>query len=250
LMIGIILAGGNGTRLRPLTNVTNKHLLPVYNKPMITYPLNFLKNLGVRRIALISGREFAGDFANLFGDGSEFGIELTYKVQNGAKGIAHAIGITESIVNNSSIITILGDNIFSMNKDEMHKIKEKIAEFEKNPDGAIIFLKRVNDPERFGVAEIKNGKVIRIEEKPKRPKSNLAVVGLYVYDNTVFQKIKLLKPSWRNELEITDVNNMYIDEGTLKYHIIKGKWTDAGTFESLFNAHVIARREALKSGTI
>jgi len=249
-MIGIILAGGNGTRLKPLTNVTNKHLLPVYNKPMITYPLNFLKNLGVRRIALISGREFAGDFANLFGDGSEFGVELIYKVQNEAKGIAHAIGITESIVNNSSIITILGDNIFSMDKDEVHKIKERIAEFEKNPDGAIIFLKRVKDPERFGVAEIKNGKVVKIEEKPKRPKSDLAVVGLYVYDNTVFQKIKQLKPSWRNELEITDVNNMYIDEGTLKYHIIKGKWTDAGTFESLFNAHVIARREALKSGTI
>jgi len=249
-MMGIILAGGNGTRLKPLTNVTNKHLLPVYNKPMITYPLNFLKNLGVRRIALISGREFAGDFANLLGDGSEFGVELTYKVQNGAKGIAHAIGITKSIVNNSSIITILGDNIFSMDNDEVHKIKERIAEFEKNPDGALIFLKRVSDPERFGVAEIKNGKVIRIEEKPKHPKSNLAVVGLYVYDNTVFQKIKQLKPSWRNELEITDVNNMYINEGKLKYHIIKGNWTDAGTFESLFNAHVIARREALKSGNI
>jgi len=249
-MMGIILAGGNGTRLKPLTNVTNKHLLPVYNKPMITYPLNFLKNLGVRRIALISGREFAGDFANLFGDGSEFGVELTYKVQNGAKGIAHAIGITKSIVNNSPIITILGDNIFSMDKNEMHKIKEKIAEFEKNPEGAMIFLKRVNDPERFGVAEIKNGKVIRIEEKPKHPKSDLAVVGLYVYDNTVFQKIKQLKPSWRNELEITDVNNMYINEGKLKYHIIKGKWTDAGTFESLFNAHVMARREALKSASI
>jgi glucose-1-phosphate thymidylyltransferase len=249
-MIGVILAGGNGTRLRPLTNITNKHLLPVYNKPMIQYPLNFLVNLGIHRVILVSGREFAGDFANLFGDGSEFGVELTYKVQNKAKGIAHAIGITESVVNNNPIVAILGDNIFSMDMDEINKIKKKIVEFEKNPDGAIIFLKRVNDPERFGVAEIKGGRIIRIEEKPKHPKSNLAVVGLYVYDNTVFQKIKQLKPSWRNELEITDVNNMYISEGKLKYHVIKGKWTDAGTFESLFNAHVIARRETLKGGMI
>jgi len=248
-MMGVILAGGNGTRLRPLTNITNKHLLPVYNKPMIMYPLNFLINLGVRRIILVAGREFAGDFANLFGDGSEFGVELPYKVQNEAKGIAHAIGITESIVKDNSIITILGDNVFSLNENEIKRIKEKIAEFEKNPDGALIFLKRVGDPERFGVAEIKKGKVISIEEKPKHPKSNLAVVGLYVYDSTVFQKIRQLKPSWRNELEITDVNNMYINEGKLKYHIIRGKWTDAGTFESLFNAQVIARREALKSAS-
>jgi len=246
-MIGVILAGGKGTRLRPLTNITNKHLLPVYNKPMIYYPLNFLIRLGFKNIVLVSGREFAGDFANLLGDGSEFGVDLTYKVQNEAKGIAHAIGITENVVKNDPITVILGDNIFLLNEKEMQKIKETIKKFEKNPDGAIIFLKRSKTPERFGVAEVKNGKIIGIEEKPKHPKSNLVVTGLYVYDSTVFQKIKQLKPSWRNELEITDVNNMYIAEGKLRYHILKGKWTDAGTFESLFNAHAMVRNEVLKN---
>ena len=246
-MIGVILAGGKGTRLRPLTNITNKHLLPVYNKPMIYYPLNFLIKLGFRNIVLVSGREFAGDFANLLGDGSEFGVDLTYKVQNEAKGIAHAIGITENVVKNDPITVILGDNIFLLNEKEMQKIKETIKKFEKNPDGAIIFLKRSKTPERFGVAEVKNGKIIGIEEKPKNPKSNLVVTGLYVYDSTIFQKIKQLKPSWRNELEITDVNNMYIAEGKLRYHILKGKWTDAGTFESLFNAHAMVRNEVLKN---
>jgi len=246
-VIGVILAGGKGTRLRPLTNITNKHLLPVYNKPMIYYPLNFLIKLGFRNIVLVSGREFAGDFANLLGDGSEFGVDLTYKVQNEAKGIAHAIGITENVVKNDPITVILGDNIFLLNEKEMQKIKETIKKFEKNPDGAIIFLKRSKTPERFGVAEVKNGKIIGIEEKPKNPKSNLVVTGLYVYDSTIFQKIKQLKPSWRNELEITDVNNMYIAEGKLRYHILKGKWTDAGTFESLFNAHAMVRNEVLKN---
>jgi glucose-1-phosphate thymidylyltransferase len=246
-MIGVILAGGKGTRLRPLTNITNKHLLPVYNKPMIYYPIDFLIKLGFKNIVLVSGREFAGDFANLLGDGSEFGVDLTYKVQNEAKGIAHAIGITENVVKNEPITVILGDNIFLLNEKEMQKIKETIKKFEKNPNGAIIFLKRSKTPERFGVAEVKNGKIIGIEEKPKHPKSNLVVTGLYVYDNTVFQKIKQLKPSWRNELEITDVNNMYIAEGKLRYHILKGRWTDAGTFESLFYAHAMVRNEVLKN---
>jgi glucose-1-phosphate thymidylyltransferase len=214
---------------------------------MIYYPLNFLIKLGFRNIVLVSGREFAGDFANLLGDGSEFGVDLTYKVQNEAKGIAHAIGITENVVKNDPITVILGDNIFLLNEKEMQKIKETIKKFKKNPDGAIIFLKRSKTPERFGVAEVKNGKIIGIEEKPKNPKSNLVVTGLYVYDNTIFQKIKQLKPSWRNELEITDVNNMYIAEGKLRYHILKGKWTDAGTFESLFNAHAMVRNEVLKN---
>jgi glucose-1-phosphate thymidylyltransferase len=240
-MIGIILAGGNGTRLRPLTNITNKHLLPVYDRPMIYYPLELLVQLGIRENVLITGREFAGDFANLISDGSEFGVSITYKVQNTARGIAHAIGLAESIVKGGPIITILGDNIFSIGKEEQNRIKNIANEFEKSPDGAIIFLKKIRDPERFGVATVKNGIVTGIEEKPRKPKSKLAVTGLYMYDNTVFQKIKRLKPSCRNEFEITDINNMYIREGKLKYYIIKGKWTDAGTFESLFRAHQIAR---------
>ncbi|EQD38527.1 glucose-1-phosphate thymidylyltransferase, partial [mine drainage metagenome] len=236
-------AGGNGTRLRPLTNITNKHLLPVYDRPMIYHPIKFLTELNMKEVVLVTGREFAGSFANLLGDGSDFRIEITYKVQNEAKGIAHAIGLAEKMANNSAIVAILGDNIFSLPNEEIKNIKETLHKFEKNPKGAIIFLKKVKDPQRFGVAEVKNGKVINVEEKPKKPKSNLAVTGLYVYDNTIFDKIKMLTPSWRNELEITDVNNMYIKEGRLKYHIIKGSWTDAGTFESLFAASIQARKQ-------
>ncbi|OJT94531.1 MAG: spore coat protein [Candidatus Micrarchaeum sp. AZ1] len=246
-MIGIVLAGGNGTRLKPLTSITNKHLLPVYNKPMIFFPIEFLARLKIKDIVIISGKEFAGAFANLLGDGSEFNIRLTYKVQNSALGIAHAIGLAENIAKGDSITVILGDNIFSLTDYEVKKISNDLHKFEKTKKGAMIFLKRVRNPQRFGVAHIKARKVINIEEKPKQPKSNLAVTGLYIYDNTVFDKIKELKPSWRNELEITDVNNKYIGEMALKYHTIRGNWTDAGTFESLFLANKIVREKEIKS---
>ncbi len=241
-MIGVILAGGNGTRLKPLTDVTNKHLLPIYDKPMVYYPLETLKELGIRHIIIVTGREFAGDFADLFGDGSEFGINLTYKVQEESRGIAHAVGIVEHIARGEPIIVILGDNIFMLDNKEFEEIKTLVKNFEKNPDGGILFLKKVDDPQRFGVAEIgPNGKIIGIEEKPKKPKSSYATTGLYIYDSTVFDKIRLLKPSHRNEFELTDVNNLYIKEGKLGHHTIRGDWTDAGTFESLHKASILAK---------
>lgn len=245
-MMGIILAGGNGTRLRPLTNVTNKHLLPIYNKPMIYYPLETLKALGIKHITIVTGREFAGDFADLFGDGSAFDVNLTYKVQEGALGIAHAVGLVEHIAKDTPIIVILGDNIFMLDEnDELKKVKSLVEEFQKNPDGAVLFVKRVDDPWRFGVVDIKSdGKIAGIEEKPKKPKSKYVATGLYMYDNTVFDRIRSLRPSHRNELELTDVNNSYISDGKLKYHILEGNWTDAGTFESLHRASILAKRMA------
>ncbi len=241
-MIGVILAGGEGTRLRPLTNITNKHLLPVYNKPMIMYPLEFMRDLGITEIVLVAGRSFAGDFADLLGDGSGYGVDLTYRVQEGSPGIAQALGLAEKVANHKPVTVILGDNIFAVKKAEMIEIKRIVDGFDSKPDGAVLFLKGVSDPERFGVARIdRKGDICEIEEKPKRPKSNYAVTGFYVYDSTVFEKIKRLKPSKRNELEISDVNNMFLKERKLKHHIVKGVWTDAGTFESLFRATVTAR---------
>ena len=241
-MKGIILAGGNGTRLKPLTNVTNKHLLPVYNKPMVFYPIDTLKSMGTHNIILVTGKEFSGDFADLLGDGQIFGIELTYKVQEEALGIANALGAAKNISGRDPILVILGDNIFMLDKAETEKLREKISEFSKNPEGAMIFLKEVKDPERFGVPEFdSNNNIIKIEEKPKEPKSKYAVTGLYLYDNTIFDKILGLKPSNRGEFELTDVNNLYLKEGRLKSYIIKGEWTDAGTFESLYHAGTLAR---------
>lgn len=241
-MIGVILAGGSGSRLRPLTSVTNKHLLPVHDKPMIYYPMEFLKELGMKDIILTTGKEHGGDFTELLGDGSRFGVDFTYKVQEGALGIAYALGITHNVVKEDSMIVILGDNIFLCDEKELAEIRKKVDDFTKKPDGAIVFLKEVDDPERFGVAELdKKGNVLGIEEKPAKPKSNYAVTGLYIYDKTVFDKIKKLKPSGRGELELTDVNNAYIKEGKLKYHIIRGSWTDAGTFESLHKASLLSK---------
>ncbi len=241
-MKGVILAGGNGTRLRPITNVTNKHLLPVYDKPMIYYPLNFLAGLGIKDLILISGREFAGDFANLLGDGSELGVDITYKVQEKPMGIAHAAGIAEKFAGGDSIITILGDNLFYVGKGEKEAIRKLVREFDAHPDGAYVFLKEVADPERFGVAVFGNdGSIVGFEEKPKVPKSNYALTGLYMYDNTLFEKVRKLKPSWRGELELTDVNNAYVAEKKLKHYILKGDWTDAGTFDTLVKANVIAK---------
>jgi glucose-1-phosphate thymidylyltransferase len=230
-MKGVILAGGLGTRMMPCTKVTNKHLLPVYNKPLIYYPLNTMVKGGLEEIMIVTGGNNAGDFLVLLGNGSEFGLkDLGYTYQEGEGGIADALKLAENFVDEDKVIVMLGDNII---KDD---ISEAVKEFQKQPNGAKIFLKEVSDPERFGVAEIKDGKVINIEEKPKNPKSNYAVIGLYMYDNDVFDIVKTLKPSDRGELEITDVNNEYIRRGTMTYSIIDGWWTDAGTFESLYRA--------------
>ncbi len=230
-MKGVILAGGLGSRMMPCTKVTNKHLLPVYNKPMIYYPLGTMVKAGLKDIMIVTGGNNVGDFLRLLGNGSEFGLkDMNYTYQEGEGGIADALKLTENFVDGGKVIVMLGDNII---KDDISKA---VAEFEKQPEGARIFLKQVQDPERFGVAEIKDGKVINIEEKPKSPKSNYSVIGLYMYDNQVFDIVRTLKPSDRGELEITDVNNEYIKRGNMTYSIIEGWWTDAGTFESLYRA--------------
>jgi glucose-1-phosphate thymidylyltransferase len=234
-MKGVILAGGLGTRLMPLTKVTNKHLLPVFNKPMIFYPIEKMKEAGIKKIMIVTGCENAGDFMKLLGSGKEFGVELTYRIQDGAGGIAEALGLAEDFAGDEKILVILGDNIFEDN------LKDSVEKFEKSEYEAMIFLKEVNDPERFGVAEVKGDKIISIEEKPKHPKSNLITVGIYMYSPNVFEIIKTLKPSWRNELEITDVNNIYLKRGTLTWAMLKGFWSDAGTFDSLMRASIWLR---------
>ncbi|MBE3088811.1 MAG: NTP transferase domain-containing protein [Actinobacteria bacterium] len=241
-MKGVILAGGLGSRLFPCTKVTNKHLLPVYNKPMIYYPLNTMVNAGLKDIMIVTGGNYAGDFLRILGNGKEFGLkDISYTYQEGEGGIAEALKLAENFAEGEKIFVILGDNII---EDD---VSEAIKDFEKQKEGAGIFLKEVPDPERFGVAEIKEGKVINIEEKPNKPKSNYAVCGLYLYDNIVFDIAKELKPSGRGELEITDVNNEYIKRGRMSYSLLKGWWTDAGTFESLFKASkLVAEKEGLK----
>ncbi|TET48484.1 MAG: spore coat protein [Actinomycetota bacterium] len=239
-MKGVILAGGLGSRLMPCTKVTNKHLLPVYNKPMIYYPLNTLVKGGLEDIMIVTGGNNAGDFLRLLGNGSEFGLkDISYTYQEGEGGIADALKLAENFVDEEKVIVMLGDNMI---KDD---ISGAIKEFEKQPKGAKIFLKKVSDPERFGVAEIKDGKVINIEEKPKNPKSNYAVIGLYMYDSDVFEITRTLKPSNRGELEITDVNNEYIRRGAMTYSIIDGWWTDAGTFESLYRASKLVAEDKI-----
>jgi len=238
-MKGVILAGGLGKRLLPCTKVTNKHLLPVYDKPMIYYPLRTLVNAGLKDIMIVTGGSNAGDFLRLLCNGREFGLkDISYTYQEGEGGIADALRLAENFIDKDKVVVMLGDNII---KDD---ISNAVKDFEKQDKGARIFLKEVSDPERFGVAEIEGGRVINIEEKPKKPKTNYAVVGLYMYDGDVFEIINNLKPSDRGELEITDVNNEYIRRGTMTYSILEGWWTDAGTFESLFRAsHLV--REAL-----
>ncbi|MCK5567217.1 MAG: NTP transferase domain-containing protein [Actinomycetia bacterium] len=239
-MKGVILAGGLGSRLMPCTKVTNKHLLPVYNKPMIYYPLNTLVKGGLEDIMIVTGGNNAGDFLRLLGNGSEFGLkDISYTYQEGEGGIADALKLAENFVDEEKVIVMLGDNMI---KDD---ISGAIKEFEKQPKGAKIFLKKVSDPERFGVAEIKDGKVINIEEKPENPKSNYAVIGLYMYDSDVFEITRTLKPSNRGELEITDVNNEYIRRGAMTYSIIDGWWTDAGTFESLYRASKLVAEDKI-----
>jgi glucose-1-phosphate thymidylyltransferase len=230
-MKGVILAGGLGSRLMPCTKVTNKHLLPVYDKPMIYYPILTLVNAGIEDILIVTGGNHAGEFLRLLGNGKEFGLkDISYTFQEGEGGIADALKLAEHFAKDEKIFVILGDNIVEDN------VKEHVDDFKKQPYGAKVFLKEVPDPERFGVAVIEDGKIVSIEEKPENPKSNLAVCGLYMYDNEVFEIAKHLKPSSRGELEITDVNNEYIKRGCMSYSILKGWWTDAGTFESLFRA--------------
>lgn len=243
-MKGVILAGGNGTRLLPLTKVTNKHLLPIYNKPMIYYPIATLVEAGVTNILIVSGRGHAGHFLNLLGSGREFGATFSYEVQEEAGGIAQALGLAEDFADGGKIVAILGDNMF---EDSIAPFVERFASQQR---GGRIFLKEVPDAHRFGVAVLENGRVRRIEEKPKHPPSNLAVTGLYMYDSRVFSIIKMLTPSVRGELEITDVSNRYLADGELEYEILKGWWTDAGTsFDALLRANtLVASREKERAG--
>lgn len=230
-MKGIILAGGLGTRMLPLTKITNKHLLPVYDKPMIYYPIMTLVNGGIEDILIVTGGSHAGDFLKLLGNGKEFGLKhINYTYQEGEGGIAEALSLAEHFSEGKKICIILGDNIIEKN------IKKQVELFRKQIQGARILLKEVEDPHRFGVPELNGNKVVNIEEKPKNPKSNYAVTGIYMYDNRVFNIIKTLRPSERGELEITDVNNAYIELGEMEWDILEGWWTDAGTFSSLRRA--------------
>jgi glucose-1-phosphate thymidylyltransferase len=233
-MKGIILAGGTGSRLYPLTKVTNKHLLPVYDNPMIFYPIQTLIDAGIKEILIVSGRGHAGHFLELLGSGADKGVKFTYEIQEEAGGIAQALGLAENFSDEDDVTVILGDNIF---QDD---IKKDVLNFK---DGAKIFLKEVPEAQRFGVAELKGNRVVGIQEKPHEPKSNFAVTGLYIYSNEVFDVIKNLKPSARCELEITDVNNYFTNNGTLEYRILYGFWSDAGTFESLLRAGVLIQNQ-------
>ncbi|MBU0758974.1 MAG: NTP transferase domain-containing protein [Candidatus Omnitrophica bacterium] len=230
-MKGVILAGGLGKRLEPLTRITNKHLLPVYDKPMIYYPIETLVDAGIKDILIVTGGNHAGEFLHLLGNGREFGLKhINYTYQKGEGGIAEALGLAEHFADNDKIVVILGDNIIESS------IKKYADDFLKQPKGAKILLKEVDDPERFGVAEVKGNKILNIIEKPKKPKSKYAVTGIYMFDSRVFDIIKALKPSDRGELEITDVNNDYISIGEMTFDVLDGYWTDCGTHESLLNA--------------
>ena len=236
-MKGIVLAGGFGTRLLPLTKVTNKHLLPVYDRPMVYYPLQTLADAGIREVMVVTGGNNAGDFLTLLGNGKEFGFrELAYAYQQGAGGIAQALALAEDFADGERICVILGDNLIQ------GSIRKARRDFDRQKAGAKILLKHVPDPERFGVPVLQGKKVTGIEEKPKKPKSSYAVIGIYFYDAEVFDIVKTLKPSKRGELEITDVNNAYIRKGTMTAEVLKGWWTDAGTIESLHRASNLVAR--------
>ena len=230
-MKGVVLAGGLGSRLSPLTKITNKHLLPVYNQPMIYYPIQTLINAGIDDIMIVTGGNSAGDFLRLLGNGKEFGLKhLNYTYQEGEGGIADALSLVEHFADDEPICVVLGDNIIEKN------IRRAADDYRAQGAGAKILLKKVHDPQRFGVPEFDGKKIVRIEEKPQNPKSDLAVTGIYFYDSTVFEIIKMLIPSSRGELEITDVNNHYIERKTMTWNDLDGWWTDAGTFESLLHA--------------
>lgn len=238
-MKGVILAGGLGSRLFPLTKVTNKHLLPVYDKPMIYYPIETLVRAGIRDLLIVTGGNSAGDFLRLLGNGKQFGLNhINYAYQEGEGGIAQALSLAEHFVDGEKVAVILGDNIIEAD------ISASVRRFRTQKEGARLLLKKVSDPERFGVATLKRKRIVEIVEKPKRPKSSYAVVGIYLYDAGVFDFIKTLKPSRRGELEITDVNNWYLRRGVLDYDILSGFWSDAGTFESLYHANSLVAKKA------
>jgi glucose-1-phosphate thymidylyltransferase len=238
-MKGVVLAGGSGSRLFPLTKITNKHLLPIYNKPMIFYPIQTLVDAGIKEILVVTGGRNAGDFLRLLANGKEFGLaHLDYTYQEGEGGIAEALGLAEHFADGEKICVILGDNIIE------GSIRSAVEAFREQERGARILLKEVQDAERFGVAEMVDGRIVGIEEKPKKPKSNYAVTGIYMYDGAVFEKVRALVPSRRGEMEITDVNNAYIREGSMTYSHLEGWWTDAGTFESLLRAGNLVARTA------
>jgi glucose-1-phosphate thymidylyltransferase len=244
-MKGIVLAGGLGSRLSPLTRITNKHLLPVFDQPMIYYPIQTLVEAGIKDILIVTGGNSAGDFLKLLRNGAEFGLSrIHYAYQEGEGGIAAALGLAEDFAEKSPICVVLGDNILEKS------IASFVRKFRHQGSGSKILLSKVNDPERFGVPVIEDGLITRIEEKPTEPKSSYAVIGVYMYDNRVFDIIKTLKPSGRGELEITDVNNAYIAAGDLSWDVIEGWWTDAGTFDSLLKAsNLVAEMRTAQTST-
>jgi glucose-1-phosphate thymidylyltransferase len=240
-MKGIVLAGGTGSRLFPLTKITNKHLLPIYDRPMIYYPIQTLVDAGIRDILIVTGGRNSGDFLRLLANGKQFGLEhINYTYQEGEGGIADALALAKHFADGQKTCVILGDNIIE------GSIRKAVEQFTAQAEGAHILLKEVPDAERFGVAELAGGKIVGIEEKPQRPKSNYAVTGFYMYDATVFDKIRTLVPSNRGELEITDVNNAYIREGAMTFSFLDGWWTDAGTFDSLLRAANLVAQMAAK----
>jgi glucose-1-phosphate thymidylyltransferase len=243
-MKGIVLAGGTGSRLFPLTKITNKHLLPIYDKPMIYYPIQTLVDAGIRDLLIVTGGRNSGDFLRLLANGKEFGLKhINYTYQEGEGGIADALGLAEHFAEGSKVCVILGDNIIE------GSIAQAVSDFKAQDRGAKILLKQVHDAERFGVAEIQGDRIIGIEEKPAKPKSNYAVTGIYMYDETVFDKTRTLTPSARGELEITDVNNAYINEGTMTFNYLEGWWTDAGTFDSLLRAANLVHETRRNNGS-
>jgi glucose-1-phosphate thymidylyltransferase len=234
-MKGIILAGGTGSRLYPLTKVTNKHLLPVGKYPMIFHSVAKLKAADIQDILIVTGKDHMGDVVNLLGSGREMGVTFTFKVQDEAGGIAQALGLAEHFVGNDQMVVILGDNVFE------DSISSYVNNFREQQQGAKILIQEVHDPQRYGVPELDGSKIISIKEKPKQPKSSYAVTGIYMYDSAVFEIVKTLKPSGRGELEITDVNNAYIERNELTYDVLQGWWTDAGTHASLAKANELAQ---------
>ena len=238
MLKGVILAGGLGTRLHPLTKVTSKHLLPVGNEPMIFHSVKQLTTAGITDILIVTNPEYVGDFVNTLGSGKDFGCEFTYRVQEEAKGIAHALALAEGFASGSRTLVLLGDNIFETS------IQHAVNDFHAQQHGARVLLKQVSDPERYGVATLNGNHIVAIEEKPEHPKSNYAVVGVYFYDASVFDIIRTVEPSARGEYEITAVNNAYIDRDELEYSLVHGKWVDAGTFDSLTEASQILMNSA------
>jgi len=240
-MKGVVLAGGVGSRLFPLTRITNKHLLPVYDKPMIYYPLQTLVDAGIHDILIVTGGNSAGDFLRLLRNGKDFDLkQLNFAYQEGEGGIADALRLAEHFVDGDKVCVVLGDNII---EGHIRAVKEQ---FEAQERGAKVLLKEVPDPQRFGVPAFEGGRIVRIDEKPKQPASKFAVIGIYFYDATVFARIHTLKPSGRGEYEITDINNSYLSEGQLTYDVLDGWWTDAGTFESLWYASNLVREKSLQ----